>query len=351
MAGNDARQDRDHRQHAGRERQREPPEIEPAEQRPPRAVDDAGRPLILLGDRCRGGGCGGARRRGGELARRRQHEGHRLLAGRVADAALLAALVAAREHYVHGVGTRARERHHGLDVVVVDVDVAEAVVFVAFTGRQRHAAELDLAVDAERKLVLVQVIARRNLPADRELVRAVEAGIHLESLLRRQQALIVPGGRAVGAEQGGGSRGRRGRLGLRRRQAHIGRPILGRVAQTEVRAALQLEQNLDRIGAARALVGQRDVEFAAIDLLLAEKLIVVSFALRESGRTKRHAGRAAVETEALTIEVVTVENVEMQANLVAVGVGRIAKYLLRGQNVLAERGRCDRRDEQAREDV
>ena len=280
----------------------------------------------------------------GKLGRRGQHERHRLLALGIADAAFAAALEAGGQHDVDGGGARARERQLRLDVVVEHLDVAEALVAVRLALRQRRAAELDLAVDAERESIAVEVMARSDLPADRELVRLVEARVHRERLIDRQR-LVARSRRDLRRRAGLRGRrrewirhGRRGRRGARR-QRDVRGPVLRDVAEPAIGAALQLELQRERLDASGPLVRNRDREFAAIDLLLAEVLVAVRGALRELGLAQRDAVGAAREAEARAIQVVTVEHREADVDLLRVGRGRVDEHLLRRQHVVVLRER------------
>src|SRR4029079_19506068 len=104
-----------------------------------------------------------------------------------AHAILAATLEPRRQHDIERIRTRARERNLRFDVVVVHLDVAEILVLVRLALRQRRFAKLDLAVDTERELVAIKIMVRRDLPADRELVRLVEARVQHERLIAWQE--------------------------------------------------------------------------------------------------------------------------------------------------------------------
>jgi hypothetical protein len=268
---------------------------------------------------------------GRELAGCRQEQCHDLLAGRIADALVLAALEARRELDLELVGGRARERYLRLDVVAEDLDVAEVVVRVRLAGRQRRGAEVDAASSRERQLVPVQVVARCDLPRDRQLVGVVETGVHRERFVDGQQ--LARGGRVdrTGAEE------RRGR------QCHRCRPLLRQIAQAEVGAALQSELEVERLSVPAAPVRDRDAELVAIRLLLAEKLVAVRLAAWKSRGPDAHAVTAAVEPEPGAVEVIAFEHVEVEIHALGVGAGRVTEDFLRRQQLLVLRASDARR--------
>src|SRR5262245_50328355 len=164
-------------------------------------------------------------------------------------------------------------------------------------------------------------MARRDLPPDSELVRLVEARIHRECLIGAQ---LIAGCRRVdrtGAEQ------------RRRRQRNRRRPLLWQIAESAVRASLQLDVQVEVLDCDGASIRDRDAKLVAIDLLIAEKLVAVRFAAWESRGAERNARRAALEAEASAVQVVPVEHVEVEIHLLGVGTRHIAKYLGRGQQL------------------
>src|SRR6185503_5537294 len=293
-------------------------QIEPAQKLRPRAVDDASRPLVLLGDELAAGGRRGRRK----LARRRQHERHELLARRITDAPVFAALEAGSDLDLELVGACARERHLCFDVIAEDLDVAEAVVRVRHAFWQCRGPEVDLALRREGQLVAVQVVAGRDLPADRELVRLVEARIHRERLIDGE---LVAGRRAVDGADAEKWRGRKRDRGC---------PFLREVAEAAVRTSLQLDLQVEALDRGGASIRDRDTELVTIDLLVAKEFVAVRFAVRETRGADRNSRRAALEAEASSVQVVTVQHVEVEIELLGIGARGIAEDLLGGQQLV-----------------
>jgi hypothetical protein len=169
------------------------------------------------------------------------------------------------------------------------------------------------------------------LPTDGELVRFVEARVHRERFVDRQ-LLVRRRCPQIGCREPGG----------RFRQSDLRRPILRKVAKATIGAALQLEVQRQTVNGTAAAIGHGDLEFAAIDLLLAEILVGVNLALREPRGAQCHAFRAAFESEAVSIEVIAVEDRELQIDVLLVGPHGVRKYLLRRKRlvVLCARKRC-----------
>jgi hypothetical protein len=144
---------------------------------------------------------------------------------------------------------------------------------------------------------------------------------------------------AAAAEQQARGPGRRGaRAG---RQIDRGIPTLRRVAQADVRAALQPQLHVQPARRGRAAVRNLDAELAPVDLLFSEVLVLVDLALGKLGRAERDAARLALEAEAVPVQVVAVECREVEGQTIRIGFDRVGIRLLRRQDVgvlSAERG-------------
>jgi len=178
-AGDHARQDRHHRQHARRKREQQTKAVERAENEPPGAVDNQTRKAVLFRDHrfeCD---------RRVEFARRRDRQRHGALHRRIADAVELAALSERGQLELDGVRCGSRERDSRLDVAEVNENVTELEVIVWYAFRQFCGAEPDRPVRLELEFVGIQVVAGLDRPADDELVGPLDARVHDEGLLGR----------------------------------------------------------------------------------------------------------------------------------------------------------------------
>ena len=96
-----------------------------------------------------------------------------------------------------------------LQLVVVDLNVAEILVCLVFAFRQ---ADLQVLVRALRvaqvQAVAIQVVTRRHFKDDRDLLRAGVKNIRAKGLINRQKGILAaaaldqPGKRAIAGELG-----------------------------------------------------------------------------------------------------------------------------------------------------
>ena len=96
-----------------------------------------------------------------------------------------------------------------LQLVVVDLNVAEILVCLVFAFRQ---ADLQVLVRALRvaqvQAVAIQVVTRRHFKDDRDLLRAGVKNIRAKGLMNRQKGILAaaaldqPGKRAIAGELG-----------------------------------------------------------------------------------------------------------------------------------------------------
>ena len=132
--------------------------------------------------------------------------------------------------------------------------------------------------------------------------------------------------RAARLSRGSGS-GRRGGPG----EAYVGLPGLGRQANADVRAPLRLDFQRQGAACGRAAERNADLEVAAVNVTLTEKLIFVEDARRQLRFAERHPGIQAAEAEAVLVHVVAVGHLPAQHQFVAARLRGVAERLLGAQ--------------------
>ncbi len=160
-ADDDARENRDHRKDAGRQRQEQPETEEAADEQPETAAaEELRNPPRFVGSRGRGraGGCGH------RLCRVRELQRQPLLLRWIADAGLGATLRCDFQRQRQGSRTVALDGQTNADRVVVDLDLAEGLVAFLLARRQQRRAELHRRrFGRETELVTVQIVALGDL--------------------------------------------------------------------------------------------------------------------------------------------------------------------------------------------
>jgi len=182
LTGDDAGEDRNHRENAGRQRQAEAGKKKEGEIDPETGIFQG------RGDRAAAVAAGSACRRW-RARRIGQLDGQRLALRRIADTGIGAALGGQLELQRQRAGSGALDRQTDRHVLVIDLDLAEILVIVFLAlGKVRGAERDRLALDDKPELVAIQVIALGNGVADldglriKRLQRGLEGDRRVEKL-------------------------------------------------------------------------------------------------------------------------------------------------------------------------
>ncbi len=290
FTGDDARYDRHHRQHAGREGQQQAKAEEGCYDECETRTRDNLRQACLFGD-WRGALRLDGRQRGGR-GRLRQLDVHDPGDRRITDSAIGASLVFEFEIEGEGVGCRADERQSCEHVAEIHFLFAEILVGLHLAGRQIELPEQDpVRVTGCGDLVLIQVVAVGDPDRDLDGVGIDPCQHRLKCLVDRQEFVAGPEQRAA----------RRGLDELDFRAVRFSGqqldrfgPGLRRIAEPDVGAALRLDDEIHR---RRRLAGYRvgnaDEEAVTVDLLHAKELVFVMQAGRQLVIAKNYRVRAA----------------------------------------------------------
>ncbi len=226
--------------------------------------------------------------------------------------------------------------------MVQHFDVAEE--FVVDDLAARELGRQGLAVRQHGELLPVEVVAGRDLPFQRHAA-VHDDGMRLEGFVRRQE-LALPRA-AAAAEEGqqraaavrgaggcdrcagadGHAGGRQARSGV----AQLGAPGLRRQADADVRTALGLDFDRQGRSGRRPLHRDPDLEGPAMNVPLAEELVLVQDAGRQD-RSAEFDGRVqAAEAEAVLVHVIAVGYLPAQYDFPPASLARVTEGLLGAQ--------------------
>ena len=218
---------------------------------------------------------------------------------------------------------------------------AEVLVVLFFTAGDRHAAELHAGRGRlDRDLVAIEVVVVGDVPAQLHAVARGAVRREHEGLVGEQEIRI---GLGAAAEQRAqveaaallgcncGRRGRRSGVARCRRSGHFrgypgalrprdpDRPILRRIAEARIGAALQLHTQVKVLRCAAERDGDPGIRDVAVDDLLAEVLVLVVESDGQARRAERDARRGRFEPETIPIEVVPRCDLETHDELARLG--------------------------------